>query len=176
MLAPAKRTSAPRSSVFIDARSFSKRSLRNRSKSTRYCQSAPVWLYRRRGSHSCGCPKNLVSIMFKTSFLLDDVKCWFSYSVFADDGQTDSLTLNLNYLHMNLHFTAQRRRNQALEDSERTSRRARGRGSLELFNPSRPHASACQPDAKRQRLPSDRISGRAPRILQPCTGSLAGPS
>src|ERR1700736_215888 len=80
MLAPAKRTSAPRSSVFIDARSFSKRSLRNRSKSTRYCQSAPVWLYRRRGSHSCGCPKNLVSIMFKTSFLLDDVKCRSSYS------------------------------------------------------------------------------------------------
>ena len=43
------------------ARSFSRRSLRRRSKSTRYCQSAPVWLYRRRGSHSCGCPINLVS-------------------------------------------------------------------------------------------------------------------
>src|SRR5438132_2250125 len=62
MLAPAKRTSAPRLSTFISACSFWSRSLRRRSKSTRCCQSAPVWLYNRRGSFWCGLPRKLMSI------------------------------------------------------------------------------------------------------------------
>src|SRR6266581_8126892 len=62
MLAPAKRTSAPRLSTFISAWSFCSRSLRRRSKSTRCCQSAPVWLYNRRGSFWCGLPRKLMSI------------------------------------------------------------------------------------------------------------------
>src|SRR5437879_90683 len=61
MFAPANRTSAPRSCATICSCSFAKRSLRSRSKSTRYCQSAAVWLYSRRGSHSCGWPIKLVS-------------------------------------------------------------------------------------------------------------------
>src|SRR6266581_4939708 len=62
MLAPAKRTSAPRLSTFISAWSLTSRSLRRRSKSTRCCQSAPVWLYNRRGSFWCGLPRKLMSI------------------------------------------------------------------------------------------------------------------
>src|SRR5712691_2234277 len=62
MLAPANRISAPRLSTFISACSFLRRSLRRRSKSTRCCQSAPVWLYSRRGSFRCGLPRKLMSI------------------------------------------------------------------------------------------------------------------
>src|ERR1700686_1530914 len=80
MLAPAKRTSAPRSLTFMEARNFSRRSLRNRSKSTRICQSAPVWLYTRRGSQECGWPMNLVSIIVEeTSFHLFGYKAAHKY-------------------------------------------------------------------------------------------------
>src|SRR5947207_4416438 len=74
MFAPANSTSAPRSSAFICARSRSRRSTRNRSKSTRCCQSAPVWLYTRRGSHSCGRPMKLVSMpdALSTTLLMGD--------------------------------------------------------------------------------------------------------
>src|SRR5437667_184071 len=74
MFAPANSTSAPRSSAFICARNRSRRSMRNRSKSTRRCQSAPVWLYTRRGSHSCGRPMKLMSMpdALSTTLLMGD--------------------------------------------------------------------------------------------------------
>src|SRR5215208_5241202 len=62
MFAPAKRTSAPRLSTFISACSLRSRSLRSRSKSTRICQSAPVWLYIRRGLFRCGPSRKAISI------------------------------------------------------------------------------------------------------------------
>src|SRR5215208_4760221 len=62
MLAPANRTSAPMLSTFISACSLRSRSLRRRSKSTRICQSAPVWLYMRRGLFRCGPSRKEISI------------------------------------------------------------------------------------------------------------------